>query len=60
MTKEKFLLLRIELKLSKYAIAQLVGVNINSVEKFESGEWPVSKVVRNKLIKHVNQVRGRG
>ena len=49
MTKEEFRQIRIKLKLSQGKMGQLVGISARSIRRFESGEWPVSKVVRDKL-----------
>jgi len=49
MTKVEFRELRIKLGLSQVKLAKLVGVNDRSIRRFESGEWTVSKVVRDKL-----------
>lgn len=49
MTKEQFKQIRIKLGLTQKGIGKLVGVSGRSVRRFESGEWPVSKVVQDKL-----------
>tara|TARA_R110002126_G_scaffold58659_1_gene154640 strand:+ start:778 stop:951 length:174 start_codon:yes stop_codon:yes gene_type:complete len=54
MTKEEFKQLRISLGLSQPKLAKIVGVNDRSIRRFESGEWPVSKVVLDKLDEYIN------
>ena len=49
MTKEEFKQIRIDLGLTQSKMGELVGVKGRSVRRFESGEWPVSKVVMDKL-----------
>ena len=55
MTKEEFKQLRISLGLSQQKLAKIVGVNDRSIRRFESGEWPVSKVVLDKLDEYINR-----
>ena len=59
MTKEKFKQLRISLGLSQPKLAKIVGVNDRSIRRFESGEWPVSKVVRDKLDEYINNIEDK-
>ena len=55
MKKEEFKQLRISLGLSQSKLGKVVGVNDRSIRRFESGEWPVSKVVLDKLDEYINR-----
>lgn len=55
MTKEEFKQIRIKLKLSQSNMADIVGVNDRSIRRFESGEWPVSKVVQDKVKSYLRE-----
>jgi len=57
MDKEIFKAIRKRLGLTQSKMGELVGVNGRSIRRFESGEWPVSKVVRDKLNKHLNDLK---
>ena len=57
MTKEEFKQIRAKLRLSPSQMGKLVGENGDGIRRFESGEWPVSKVVRDKLTSHLNKLK---
>lgn len=57
MDKERFLEIRMDLGLTQTKLGKLLGVSRKAIYRFEKGEWPVSKVVRDKLISHLNKLK---
>lgn len=50
MTKEEFKQIRTDLGLSQRKFAELLGQNYRSIQRYESGEWPVTKKVKEMSV----------
>jgi len=50
MEKEEFKQIRIDMGLTQRKFAELLGKNYRTIQRIESGEWPIYKPVQQKLI----------
>jgi len=57
MTKEEFKQARIALGLSQRKLARIIERNVRTIQRYESGDWLVSKVVEAKLDELLNKLK---
>lgn len=60
MTKEEFKQARITLGLSQHKLAKLLGRNVRTIQRYESGDWTVSVEIAAKMDAHLEKLKKQG